>query len=235
MGATMTDVALRLSGVTVRRHDRSVIEDASLTVGPGEILALMGESGSGKTTLLRVVAGLDPFHAGEIEVGGTRLVPREHGPSVAERRALGHRVGMVFQFHNLFDNLSALENVMLAPVQVHGQSKSDAERRARVWLDALGVGHRATARPRELSGGEAQRVAIARALAVEPAVLLMDEPTASLDAARRTDLAGLLTSLVAPDRTLVIATHDAAFARLCATRVVHVIDGRLVADSQITP
>jgi ABC-type polar amino acid transport system ATPase subunit len=131
----------------------------------------------------------------------------------------------VFQFHCLFDHLTALRNVTLAPVLAHGVAPADAEHRALELLNALGVAHRANALPRELSGGEAQRVAIARALAVDPPVLLMDEPTASLDPARRTELAVLLRALVSCNRTLIVATHDEEFARSLATRALRLAGG----------
>ena len=138
---------------------------------------------------------------------------------------LRRKVGMVFQFHCLFEHLPALQNVWLAPVHAHGIGLEEAKHRARELLTAFGVEHRANALPRELSGGEAQRVAIARALAVDPRLLLMDEPTASLDSARRGELGELLKALVWQGRTLVIATHDEDFARGCATRVLRVRDG----------
>ena len=134
---------------------------------------------------------------------------------------------MVFQFHCLFEHLSALDNVWLAPVHAHGVRRDEAQQRARELLRAFGVEHRATALPRELSGGEAQRVAIARALAVDPRVLLMDEPTASLDPDRRAELGDLLRSLIRQGRTLVIATHDEDFARAYATRVLRLSAGVL--------
>ena len=136
-------------------------------------------------------------------------------------------MGIVFQFHHLFAHLSALENVSLAPVHVLRRSRAEAERRARDLLEMLGVGGRAAAKPHELSGGEAQRVAIARALAVEPSVLLMDEPTASLDRARRDDLAGTLTQLAREGRTVVVATHDGDFVRACADRAMLLEHGRI--------
>jgi len=132
---------------------------------------------------------------------------------------------MVFQFHYLFEHLPAIENVWLAPVHARGRPRAEAVARARELLDTLGVGHRAEALPRELSGGEAQRVAIARALAVDPQVLLMDEPTASLDPERRAELGELVTLLSRQGRTLVVATHDEEFASSFATRVLRLIDG----------
>jgi len=136
-------------------------------------------------------------------------------------------VGMVFQFHHLFANMTAHKNVWLAPVHVLKRPLAEAEQRATELLAALGVGERSAAMPHELSGGEAQRVAIARALALEPQVLLMDEPTASLDPERRGDLAATLRRLADEGRTIVVATHDADFARACAHRVLNIGDGRI--------
>lgn len=217
---------LALDGLGLVRDGRAVLAGASVSVERGELVALMGESGSGKTTLLRAVAGLDAFAAGTIEVGPVRLT---HGrrPSGSVQRALYGQVGIVFQFHHLFANLHALDNVALALVQARGASRAGAAARARALLERLGVGHRAHAWPHELSGGEAQRVAIARALAVDPPLLLLDEPTASLDQARRGELATLLAELAAEGRTLVAATHDAEFARACATRTLTLREGRL--------
>jgi ABC-type polar amino acid transport system ATPase subunit len=183
------------------------VEGVSFSATRGERLAIMGPSGSGKTTILRGIAGLDPLASGTMDVG---------------------RVGLVFQFHHLFEHLSAIHNVWLAPVHVLKQPRADAERRARELLDMLGVGGRASALPHELSGGEAQRVAIARALAVDPPVLLMDEPTASLDPARRGELAATLRQLASAGRTIVISTHDSDFARSCADRVLVLETGRVV-------
>jgi ABC-type polar amino acid transport system ATPase subunit len=139
-------------------------------------------------------------------------------------------VGIVFQFHHLFAHMTALDNVTMAPVHVLGRPRAEVDERARTLLEALGVGGRAAAMPHELSGGEAQRVAIARALAVDPPVLLMDEPTASLDRARRDDLAGTLKRLTAQGRTVVIATHDEEFAGAVADRVLVMHEGRLAPE-----
>jgi ABC-type polar amino acid transport system ATPase subunit len=132
---------------------------------------------------------------------------------------------MVFQFHWLFEHLSARDNVSLAPIHAHRVPPADAARRADELLASFGVGHRASAFPRELSGGEAQRVAIARALAVDPLVLLLDEPTASLDPARRAELGSLLQQLRSQGRTLIMATHDEDFADSYATREVRLVEG----------
>ena len=221
----MTTLAVR--DVTVNRGGRAVLDGVTFSASRGELVALMGVSGSGKTTMLRAVAGLDPIGAGTIEVGGVLLTP---GPVPRGTLGRAHTVGIVFQFHHLFAHLSALDNVSLAPVHVLRRSRAETERRARDLLEMLGVGGRADARPHELSGGEAQRVAIARALAVEPSVLLMDEPTASLDRARREDLAGTLTQLAREGRTVVVATHDADFVRACADRAMLLEHGRITSE-----
>jgi polar amino acid transport system ATP-binding protein len=222
-------VTLDVRDVAVRRGGRLVVDGVSFAARQRELLALMGASGSGKTTVLRAIAGLDPLAAGAIEVRGVSLRSGET-PRAEARRTLHRSVGIVFQFHHLFSHMNALDNVCLAPVHVFRQPRDTVDERARQLLDSLGVGARASAMPHELSGGEAQRVAIARALAVDPAVLLMDEPTASLDRARRDDLAETLKRLTAQGRTIVIATHDEDFARAAADRVLVMHEGRLAGE-----
>jgi len=214
---------LGVEGVTLARGARQILRGVSLDVGPGELVALMGLSGSGKTTILRAIAGLEPFSAGRIDVDGLVLdgSARLHGD-------LHRKVGMVFQFHCLWDHLTAGENICLAPVHVYGTAPDAAATRARALLEQLGVAHREHALPRELSGGEAQRVAIARALAADPRLLLMDEPTASLDPARRGELGQTLRTLVATGRSLLLTCHDDDFVRDFATRVVVLADGLVV-------
>jgi polar amino acid transport system ATP-binding protein len=223
----MTDTVVEITDLHLERETRSILNGVSLTVRRGELVAIMGPSGSGKTTILRTIAGLEPFSSGVIAVDGIALMGGAGIPPQT-LRDLRRKVGMVFQFHCLFEHLSAIDNVCLAPVHAHGVSRPDAERRGRELLAAFGVEHRAAALPRQLSGGEAQRVAIARALAVDPPVLMMDEPTASLDPARRAELGALLHGLLGQGRTLVVATHDEDFARDWATRIVRVANGILV-------
>jgi polar amino acid transport system ATP-binding protein len=222
--------SLCMRDVEVRRGGRTLVSNLNLAARPGDLIALRGPSGCGKTTILRAIAGLDPFAAGTIEVGDVRLEG-----SKAPDRAILHRlrrsVGLVFQFHCLWDHMSALQNVCLAPVHVYGTPHHDAERAARDLLKQLGVESRADATPRELSGGEAQRVAIARALAVNPPVLLMDEPVASLDPSRRAELGTLLQRLTGSGRTLLVTTHDERFADEFATRVV-TIEGGVARDTR---
>jgi len=220
----LADIVLQVTDLHLRRGARSVLSGVTLGVGRGELVAIMGPSGSGKTTILRTVAGLERFQAGRIAVDGVTLAGGADIPS-ATLRKLRRKVGMVFQFHCLFEHLSAIDNVCLAPVHAFGIRVPEARRRGLELLAGFGVEHRAAALPRQLSGGEAQRVAIARALAVDPPVLLMDEPTASLDPERRAELGALLQGLQRQHRTLVIATHDEDFARDFATRIVRLRDG----------
>jgi ABC-type polar amino acid transport system ATPase subunit len=224
----VTPTVVSVRDLVLRRGTRTVLDRVSLDIARGEIVALMGASGSGKTTLLRAIAGLEPFEGGTIDVDGVTLA--EGAPDAGRLRALRSKVGMVFQFHCLFEHLDAARNVWLAPVHVHGARQADAHARAMDLLRQLGVEHRAKALPRELSGGEAQRVAIARALATDPPLLLMDEPTASLDPERRAELGGIVRDLVTRGRTLVVATHDEDFAESAATRVVRVRSGKVDQD-----
>jgi ABC-type polar amino acid transport system ATPase subunit len=215
--------SLTIRDVELRRGGRVLVSGLNLDAHPGDLIALRGPSGSGKTTVLRAIAGLDPFARGIIEVGDARLEGR-HAPDRAMLHRLRRNVGLVFQCHCLFEHMSALQNVCLAPVHVYGTPHHTAEQAGRELLKQLGVESRADAWPRELSGGEAQRVAIARALAVNPPVLLMDEPMASLDPSRRAELGALLQRLVSSGRILLVTTHDEQFARDFATRVL-TIDG----------
>jgi ABC-type polar amino acid transport system ATPase subunit len=221
---------LAVDGLRLSRGATEVLRGVSLSVSRGELVGLMGLSGCGKTTVLRTVVGLEGFDAGRIDVDRVALGPGPP-PSGPALRALRGKVGMVFQSHGLFEHLTVLDNVTLAPRCVANLSREAAEARARSLLASLGVEAQAGALPRELSGGQAQRVAIARTLAMEPPLLLMDEPTASLDPARRNELGRTLVDLVTGQgRTLVVATHDEDLVRDFATRVVILADGAVVEE-----
>ncbi len=220
--------ALVIRGLQVSRGRVPVLRGIDLDVAPGEICALMGASGAGKSTVLRTVVALQPFDAGHITMGNVSLAPGATPPE-SSLKALRRAVGMVFQAHALFEHLTALENIVVAPVHALGWTRERAEEVGMRLLAELGVAHRARALPRELSGGEAQRDAIARALASDPAMLLMDEPTSALDPARRGALGETLRALTLNGRALLIATHDADFARSYAHRVVVLSEGRISA------
>ncbi|OFW07377.1 MAG: hypothetical protein A3H96_05225 [Acidobacteria bacterium RIFCSPLOWO2_02_FULL_67_36] len=221
----MSGPILEVRDLHLARGVRRILAGASFSVARGGLVALMGPSGSGKTTVLRAIAGLERFDAGSVVVENVTLTAG--GPSAATLRELRRHVGLVFQFHHLFDHLPVIQNVTLAPVHVRNMAVAAAEERGRQLLAQLGVEHRARALPRELSGGEAQRVAIARALAVDPPLLMMDEPTASLDAGRRAELGELLRRLTGERRTILVSTHDEVLARDWATAVLRMQDGRV--------
>jgi polar amino acid transport system ATP-binding protein len=220
---------LDVTGVRLSRGPTPVLCGVSFKVERGERVALMGLSGGGKTTMLRAIVALEPFESGGIRVDGFSLAPGVL-PKESALRELRRRAGIVFQFHHLFAHLTAPDNICLAPQHALGVARGEAERRARSLLELLGVGARADALPRELSGGEAQRVAIARALATDPPLLLMDEPTSSLDPARRGELGDTLQRLTDAGRTLLMATHDDDFALDVATRVVILSEGTVVEE-----
>ncbi|HEY8428101.1 MAG TPA: amino acid ABC transporter ATP-binding protein [Sandaracinaceae bacterium] len=207
-----------------KRHGQRVVLDrVSFEVARGETAAVVGPSGGGKTTLLRCLHGLESFDAGAVRIGDARL-----SPAGADRGALAAvraKTGFVFQQWHLFAHLSVLENVIEAPVHVRRVPRKQAIAEAEALLDKVGMLHRRDALPRSLSGGEQQRVAIARALAMKPEVLLMDEPTSALDPQRVGDLAELLAQLAAEGLTLVIVTHEIAFAKRLAQRALVLIDG----------
>jgi polar amino acid transport system ATP-binding protein len=216
-----------VTGLCVTRGEVQVLRGVDFEANVGEVVAVMGISGAGKTTVLRTIAALQPFNAGSISGSGFALKPGPLPPE-SQLRRLRSQVGVVFQSNALFDHLTVLDNVTLAPVHALKWTRAHAEEIARTLLQSLGVEHRALAYPRELSGGEAQRVAIARALAPNPQMLLMDEPTSALDPARRGALGELLRVLSSEGRGIVVVTHDVDFARLHCDRVVVLADGCVV-------
>ncbi len=206
-----------------RRAGRDVLAGVDLQVQAGETLVLCGPSGAGKTTLLRAINGLEPIDGGSITVGDQAVWPSKRGS-----RDLKGKVGMLFQQFNLFEHLSAIDNIALAPRQVLGWSKVKAEQRAQALLDDLGLAHQAQHHPHQLSGGEKQRVALARCLAMEPSVMLLDEPTSALDPARTAQIAELIQRLKRRNVATVIVSHDPQFAYQVADRMLSLESGQLV-------
>ena len=219
--------ALDVRDVHASRGAREILRGVTVDVAPGEICALMGTSGAGKTTMLRAIAALGPFDSGSIVVDGFALHPG-HVPPESKLRLLRRSVGMVFQSQSLFEHLTAIENVTLALVHALGWTRERAQDEAMALLTTLGMAARASAYPRQLSGGEAQRVAIARALAPDPTLLLLDEPTSALDPARRESLGEVLRTLAAEGHALLVSTHDVDFAEAFADRVAILAQGRVV-------
>ena len=221
--------AIRVEGLRKAHGPRQVLRGIDAQVEEGETIALVGPSGGGKSTFLRCLNGLTSFDAGAARVAGVELRPCMP-PDAPELRALRARVGMVFQSFNLFPHLTALGNVMLAPVHVQGEAPAAARTRAAELLARVGLADRAEARPAELSGGQQQRVAIARALAMSPRILLLDEPTSALDPQMRGEVLAVLRDLARSGMTMLVVTHEMAFARAAASRIWVFDEGRLVED-----
>jgi len=216
-------------GLCTRFGTTQVLRGIDLAVERGEVVAIIGPSGGGKSTLLRGLNYLTPFSAGNVEIAGQAL-----RPGMSERRdaaalhAVRLRAGMVFQGFHLFPHLTALANVMEAPRHVLGLDDATARARAAALLERVGLASRADAYPHMLSGGQQQRVAIARALAMQPEVLLLDEPTSSLDPQLVGEVLAVLADLAAGGQTMLIATHEMGFARRVAHRVLVLVAGEIV-------
>ncbi len=214
---------VRMHGVNKFFGDHQVLTDVDLDIAAGEVLVVIGPSGSGKSTLCRTINRLEPISSGTITLDGVEL-PQE-GKQLAKLRA---EVGMVFQSFNLFSHMTILQNVMLGPTRVLGVGKKDAEALARKLLDRVGVGSQAAKMPAQLSGGQQQRAAIARALAMQPKVLLFDEPTSALDPEMVNEVLEVMKELATTGMTMVVVTHEMAFARSAANRVIFMDSGRIV-------
>lgn len=227
-----SDVTIDISSVTKRYGDRAIFDDASLQVHRGEVVAIVGPSGAGKSTLIRCVNLLTPFERGTIDVNGHILRGTEEADWKRPSRKTLHEVrkdaGMVFQSFNLFPHLSVRDNITLAPRNILGTSKADAERKAGELLEMVGLLKRADAHPNSLSGGEQQRAAICRALAMEPKVMLFDEPTSALDPELVGDVLDAIKRLVEQGMTTVLVTHEIEFAREVADTVVVMADARII-------
>jgi polar amino acid transport system ATP-binding protein len=194
--------------------DRVVLHDVDLTVSSGDVVCLIGSSGSGKSTLLRCLNLLE-----EIDDGVIRFEGREISDPRVDTREVRRHIGIVFQAYNLFPHLSVLDNITLAPRKVHGVSRTEAEARARQLLERFGLAEHVTSHPDRLSGGQQQRVALVRALAARPSLLLLDEITAALDPELTSGVLDAVRDLAAEGTTMVLATHEMAFARDVATTV----------------
>lgn len=223
-------VSIEVCEVVKRFGGRTVLDGVTLSLPAGETAALIGPSGGGKSTLLRCLNGLAHFDAGEIRVGPHALSPGEdaaHHEAVARIRRL---LGMIFQDFQLFPHLTALGNIIEAPVHVLRQPPREARQRAMELLQRVGLADRADAYPRELSGGQKQRVAIARAMAMEPRALLCDEITSALDPELKHDVLDVLEDLKRDGLTLVVVTHELGFARRSADRVFVLAGGKVIEE-----
>ena len=195
------------------------LKGIDLSIAPGEVVVVVGPSGSGKSTLIRCINLLEDYQRGEVRVDGEKVV---RGKALAKVRA---EVGMVFQSFNLFPHLSALHNVALGPLRVRGMPRAQADERARALLVKVGLADHCDKLPGQLSGGQQQRVAIARALAMEPEVMLFDEPTSALDPELVGEVLKVMRDLAAEGRTMVVVTHEMAFAREVSSQAIFLHQG----------
>ena len=219
-------IMIKLEGITKSFGSLQVLKGIDLEINKGEIVSIVGPSGAGKTTLLQIMGTLDEPDAGTVQIDGT-VVSRMKEKELSAFR--NKNIGFVFQFHQLLPEFTALENVMI-PALIAGVSSKEANDRAMKILDFMGLVDRASHKPNELSGGEKQRVAVARALINDPAVILADEPSGSLDTHNKEDLHQLFFDL--RDRlgqTFVIVTHDEGLAKI-TDRTVHIVDGMIKKD-----
>jgi polar amino acid transport system ATP-binding protein len=214
---------LELRGVTKAYGGREVLRGIDLAVGEHQAVALIGASGSGKSTLLRCVDLLEEIDEGDVLLDG-EVITDPSRPPVAVRR----RLGLVFQAFNLFPHLTVIENVALAPVRAHGTPRAEARERARTLLARFGLAGREDDYPDRLSGGQQQRVAIVRALATRPRALLLDEVTSALDPELVGEVLAVVRDLKAEGMTMLIATHEMAFARDVADQVCFLHEGRIL-------
>ena len=219
---------LELRGLVKRFGEHAVLDGIDLAVHAGEVVVLVGPSGCGKSTLLRCAIGLELVDGGSILLDGQEVSGHDRG------QELRSRMGMVFQSYDLFPNMSVLDNVTLAPTLVRKADKADAQQRARTLLTRVGLADKADARPATLSGGQQQRVAICRALAMDPEVLLLDEVTAALDPEMVHEVLQVVLELADEGLTMLIVTHEMAFARAIADRVVMLDGGHVVEEGDRT-
>jgi polar amino acid transport system ATP-binding protein len=223
----MGESAIEFRGVNKHFGRLHVLRDISLAIAAGEVVVVCGPSGSGKSTLIRCVNALERVQRGQIIVLGQTITD----PRTSLTR-LRTQVGMVFQSFNLFPHMTALENIMLAPMKVRKLSRTEAEKSARALLERVGLREKAANYPANLSGGQQQRVAIARALAMQPRIMLFDEPTSALDPEMINEVLDVMTVLARDGMTMMCVTHEMGFARRVAHRVVFMDEGQIVEEGK---
>jgi general L-amino acid transport system ATP-binding protein len=219
----MTDFAIELVNVNKWYDTFHVLKDINLQVATGEKVVICGPSGSGKSTVVRSINKLEPHQTGQIRVFGREMTNDPQSYS-----AVQGDVGMVFQQFNLFPHLSVLDNLTLGPIKARGLSRTEAEEKARNYLERVRIPDQADKRPGQLSGGQQQRVAIARSLCMEPQVLLFDEPTSALDPEMISEVLDVMVELAQEGMTMVVVTHEMGFARKVADQMVFMDGGEIV-------
>ncbi|GLI19912.1 peptide ABC transporter ATP-binding protein [Tepidanaerobacter syntrophicus] len=219
----MSKPILRIDNLHKKFKDTEVLKGVSLTVDEGEVVVIIGPSGTGKSTLLRCINRLIEPDAGEIYLGDEKIEP-----GVSNLSKVRQRIGMVFQDFNLFNHLTALQNVAIGPIKVKKMDKKDALKLATQELERVGLADKANSYPAELSGGQKQRVAIARALAMDPEIMLFDEPTSALDPELIGEVLEVMKKLADAGMTMLVVSHEMGFAREAADRIVFLEDGVIV-------
>lgn len=201
-----------------------VLKDISLNIKKGEVISIIGPSGAGKSTLIRCINLLTKPDKGDILIGNKSIINTENLYEIRQK------IGMVFQSYNLFEHLSVVENITIAPIKLLGKNKSETKELAIKLLNKVGLGDKIFAVPSELSGGQKQRVAIARALAMEPNILLFDEPTSALDPLMKNEVLSIMYKLAKEGMTMIIVTHEMNFAKAISDRTIFMSEGEIVED-----
>lgn len=231
----MSGPMVKAEGVHKRFGRLEVLTGVSMEVQPGEVVCMLGPSGSGKSTFLRCINHLEKIDGGRLSVDGELVGYRQDGDKIHELRDAEvcrerAQIGMVFQRFNLFGHMTAMENVIEAPIRVKKVKKNEAARRAKELLERVGLADKLDSYPAQLSGGQQQRVAIARALAMDPKLMLFDEPTSALDPELVGDVLDVMRQLAKDGMTMIVVTHEMGFAREAADRLVMMCDGAIIED-----
>lgn len=221
----MTEAVIETRNLTKKFGTKEVLHDLNVSIHPGEVVAILGPSGSGKSTFLRCLNGLESITAGDIYFHEEKLTRSDKN-----WQELRPKIGMVFQSYDLFPNKTVIENVTVGPINVQKRQKKEIEAQAIEWLDRVGLKDRKDDYPHQLSGGQKQRVAIVRSLCMNPEVILFDEVTASLDPENVREVLEVILELAKTNKTLVIVTHEMAFAEQVSDRVLFLADGQIVEE-----
>ena len=235
---TTNEIMLSMRGIHKSFGDLSVLRGIDLSLARGEVLAIIGSSGSGKSTLLRCINKLETIDRGGITIRGEKLCWTKDGEttatyaSTADERRILMSTGMVFQQFNLFPHMTVIENLIEAPIHVKGMSRDEILPYARELLAKVGLSDRENYYPSQLSGGQQQRVAIARALAMKPDIMLFDEPTSALDPELTGEVLRTMRALAAERMTMIVVTHEMAFAREAATNVIFMENGVIIEQGE---
>jgi polar amino acid transport system ATP-binding protein len=231
----MSEPMVKAEGVHKRFGRLEVLTGVSMEVQRGEVVCMLGPSGSGKSTFLRCINHLEKIDSGRLSVDGELVGYRQEGDKIYELRDAEvcrerSQIGMVFQRFNLFGHMTAVENVIEAPIRVKKMKKNEAARRAKELLERVGLADKLDSYPAQLSGGQQQRVAIARALAMEPKLMLFDEATSALDPELVGDVLDVMRQLAKDGMTMIVVTHEMGFAREAADRLVMMCDGAIIEE-----